>query len=65
VSVKPGPPAITVTGDTEFTTGTGMNVGSTVTGGLTETRRLFTNSRNSYRPPAVGIAAVQVRFVTP
>jgi hypothetical protein len=65
VSVNAGPFATTLAGESDDRVGTGPKFGSTVSGGLTATRRLFTNRRNTYVPAAVGITTVHVRDVTP
>ena len=65
VSVNPATPAMTVAGDNDVITGTGLYVGSTVTIGLVAIRLLSTNKRNSYVPEAAGIETAHVRFVTP
>jgi hypothetical protein len=64
---RPAPPARTVDGESEFTTGTGGGTKITVTVGLVAARvyPLLRKRRNSYVPAVAGAATVHVRVVTP
>src|SRR5262249_21713858 len=65
VNVNPVPPTTTDCGDSAERIGIGLTDGSTVTGGLADTRALLTKRRNSYWPAVFGVGTVHVRSMTP